>query len=83
MANINPSDLTREQIEKAMACRSAEELMAVAKAEGMEITKEEAEAYMDEFSSADLDDAALGQVAGGCCSVCGELWATKWLNDVG
>ena len=65
MAKINLSELTREQIEKAMVCETAEELMAAAKAEGIEITKEDAEAYMDEFFSADLDDEALAKVAGG------------------
>ena len=34
MANINKNELTKEQIEKAMACETAEELMAAAKAEG-------------------------------------------------
>ena len=33
MANINKNELTKEQIEKAMACETAEELMALAKAE--------------------------------------------------
>ena len=28
MAKINPNELTQEQIEKAMACETAEELMA-------------------------------------------------------
>ena len=40
MAKIDKSELTREQIEKAMACETAEELMALAKAEGFDITKE-------------------------------------------
>ena len=48
-----------------MACETAEELMAVAKAEGFELTEKEAEAYMDEFINADLDDEALAKVAGG------------------
>ena len=36
MAKINLSELTREQIEKAMVCETPEELMAAAKAEGIE-----------------------------------------------
>ena len=47
--SINKDELTKEQIQKAMACETAEELMALAKAEGIELTKEEAEAYMAEF----------------------------------
>ena len=65
MANINPSEMTKEQIQKVMACETVEELMAVAKAEGIELTEKEAEAYMDEFISTELDDEALAKVAGG------------------
>ena len=65
MANINPSEMTKEQIQKVMACETVEELMAVAKAEGFELTEKEAEAYMDEFISTELDDEALAKVAGG------------------
>ena len=38
--SINKNELTKEQIQKAMACKTAEELMALAKAEGIELTKE-------------------------------------------
>ena len=67
MANINENELTREQIEKAMACKTAEELIAAAKEEGYDITKEEAEAYMAELADVELDDAALKNAAGGMC----------------
>ena len=67
MANINVNELTKEQIEKAMACESAEELMSLAKAEGVGLTKEEAEAYMAELADFELDDATLKQAAGGKC----------------
>ena len=33
--SINKNELTKEQIQKAMACKTAEELMALAKAEGI------------------------------------------------
>ena len=36
--------VTKEQIAKAMSCETIEELMELAKAEGIELTKEEAEA---------------------------------------
>lgn len=39
--------------------------MALAKAEGLELTKEEAEAYMAELEDCELDEAAAKQVAGG------------------
>jgi len=62
---INKNELTKEQIAKAMACETAEELMVLAKAEGMELTKEEAEAYLAEFSDVVLDGEMLKKVAGG------------------
>ena len=64
---INKNELTKEQIQKAMACETAEELMALAKAEGIELTKEEAEAYLTEMSDVELDSDALKNVAGGIC----------------
>ena len=62
---INKNELTKEQIQKAMACETAEELMAVAKAEGIELTKEEAEAYLSEIDDVELDSDMLAKVAGG------------------
>ena len=65
MAEINRSELTREQLEKALECETAEELMALAKAEGYDITKDEAEAYLDEMANFELDSKELDKVAGG------------------
>ena len=65
--SINKNELTKEQIQKAMACKTVEELMELAKAEGVELTKEEAEAYMAEMEDVELDSDALKQVAGGMC----------------
>ena len=61
---------------KAAKCQTAEELMARAKAEGFILTKEEAEAYMDEIEDVELDEKALDKVAGGgCYSDCkAEAW---------
>ena len=67
MAKINVNELSREQIENAMACETAEELIALAKTGGYEMTKEEAEAYMTELSDFELDDIALKDIAGGKC----------------
>ena len=61
------NELTKEQIQKAMACESVEELMELAKAGGVELTKEEAEAYMVEMEDVELDSDVLKQVAGGLC----------------
>ena len=62
---INKNELTKEQIQKAMTCETADELMALAKAEGVELTKEEAETYMAEMEDVELDSDALKNVAGG------------------
>ena len=64
---INKNELTKEQIQKAMACETAEELMELAKTIGVELTKEEAEAYLAEMEDVELDSDALKQVAGGMC----------------
>ena len=64
---INKNELTKEMIEKAMQCETADELIALAKTGGYELTKEEAEAYMAEMEDVELDSDALKQVAGGMC----------------
>ena len=62
---INKSELTKEQVAKAMSCETAEELMAAAKAEGYELTKDEAEVYLAEMSDFELDEKTVKKVAGG------------------
>ena len=64
---INKKELTKEQIMKAVQCKTADELMVLAKAEGFAITKEEAEAYMVELADVELDGKELKSVAGGGC----------------
>ena len=63
--SINKKELTKEQIMKAMQCRTADELMKLAKAEGFDITKDEAAAYMAELADVELDEAQLNKAAGG------------------
>ena len=43
---INKNEITKEMIEKAMQCKTADELIALAKTGGYELTKEEAETYL-------------------------------------
>ena len=57
--------LTTEQMQKAAACKSAEELQALAKSEGIELTDEEAEAYFAELNNVRVSDDELDAVAGG------------------
>ena len=64
---INKKELTKAQIMKAMQCKTADELLELAKSGGYEITKEEAEAYMAELADVELDEKQLKNVAGGGC----------------
>ena len=52
-------------LEKAAQCETAEQLIALAKTQGFEITKAEAEAYMAELENCELGADALDNVAGG------------------
>ena len=62
---IDKTKITKAMLEKARECKTADELMILAKAEGFKLTKEEAEAYMDEIEDVELDEKALDKVAGG------------------
>ena len=63
--SIDKSKVTKEMLEKALKCETADELVALAKANGITLTKEEAEAYLAEMDNMELDAEALDQVAGG------------------
>ena len=62
-------NLTPEIIEKAKAAKSAEELLEVAKAGGIEMTADEAATYFAQLNpkSGELNDDDLDSVAGGAC----------------
>ena len=62
---INKNELTKEMLAKAMQCETADELIALANSEGIELTKEEAEAYLAELEDFELDSDVLQKVAGG------------------
>ena len=59
------ANLSQEVIAKAMQCETPEQLIELAKSEGIELTLEEAEAYLDEMNDFELDRQQLKQVAGG------------------
>ena len=63
-------NLTPEMIEKAKAAKSAEELLEVAKAGGIEMTADEAATYFAQLNpkSGELNDDDLDNVAGGACA---------------
>ena len=60
-------NLTPEMIEKAKAAKSAEELLELAKAGGVELTADEAATYFAQLNpqSGELSDDDLDNVAGG------------------
>ena len=64
---IDKSKVTKDMIQRAKQCETAEDLIALAKTAGFDITKEEAEAYLDELEDFELDSKALDKVAGGDC----------------
>ncbi len=64
---INKDELTKEMVAKAMQCETVDDLLALAKAEGINMTKEEAEAYLAEIDDMELDSENLQRVAGGEC----------------
>ena len=73
---INKNEITKEMLAKAMQCKNADELIALAKTGGIELTKEEAEAYMVELADVELDaDTPKNVAGGGCYSECkAEAW---------
>ena len=65
---IMANKLTPELIEKAKQAKTAEELAALAKETGVELTAEEANTYFAQLNpkSGELSDDELDCVAGGC-----------------
>ena len=61
-------NISKELIEKAKTAKSAEELLAMAKAEKVELTEEEAaKAFAELNKTGELSDEELENVAGGGC----------------
>ena len=56
---------SKELIQKAQDCETPEQLIELAKTEGIELTKEEAEAFLAQMQDVELDSENLDKVAGG------------------
>ncbi len=74
--------MTNEMMQKVMECKSAEELLALAKENGMDMTAEEAaEKYAELHNEGELSDDELDSAAGGGCGEAepkkGETWIIK------
>lgn len=80
MAKLNINDLTKEQITRAMNCETPEELMELAKSSGIEITLDEAKAYLEELQDCELDENTLQSVAGGGTMYCEDKAGTCHLH---
>ena len=74
-----------ELIEKAKQAKSVEELLALAKENGMEMTEEEAKAYYAQLHpvSGEIADDELENVSGGGCAAMGIATSHENLVNVG
>ena len=62
------AEFNKELLEKAKQANSPEELLALAKENDVEFTREQAEAYFEQMNkSGELSDDELDNVAGGTC----------------
>lgn len=57
--------LTQEMIEKAREVKTAEELLLIAKENGIEMTSDEAQTYFEQVNANKLEDDLLDGVSGG------------------
>ena len=62
---IKGKEITKELVAKAMQCDTPEELVALAKEQGFEITMKQAEAYLVDLEDFDLDSEQMKKVSGG------------------
>ncbi len=58
-------EITKELLEKAKHCPNAQTLIKLAAENDVELSAEEAEAFLDETFDLELDEEALNVVAGG------------------
>ena len=58
-------EITKELLEKAEKCRTAEELIALAKEIDIGLTVDEAQAFLDENADIQLDPEQINAAAGG------------------
>ena len=77
---IDKSKITKEMLDKALECKTADQLVALAKDNGVTLTKEEAEAYLAELENLELDSADLDKVAAGL-RVCYQVDGCGFKND--
>jgi predicted ribosomally synthesized peptide with nif11-like leader len=69
MNNIDPKLLTKENLAKAVTCKTPEDIIALAKENGVELSAEDAKDYLAKLENFDVNisDEDLEKVAGGRC----------------
>ena len=72
----------KDMLAAAMQCKTADELVELAKSKGYDITQEQAEAYIEQFSSYELSDEELDEISSGIdtnwCSFCDTKARERW-----
>lgn len=65
---------TKEQIEKAATCKSIGELLELAAAEGVQLTRDEAEKYFADLQETEINLDDVKKIVGGVCAAnaCGQ-----------
>ncbi len=63
--NEETKKLSEEKISQAMQCKTVEEIMAFAKAEGINLTEEQAKKFLAETGDGELSEELLEKMAGG------------------
>ncbi len=66
--NIMGNEFTPEQIGKVKAAKSPDELLSLARENGLELSEEQAKVYFEQMNkTGELSDDELDNVAGGAC----------------
>ncbi len=58
-------EISQELMAKVMQCKSADEIIKLAEGNGIEVSKEDADAFLDEYSDVELDEEMLNMASGG------------------
>ena len=82
MEKLDINSFSKEQIAMAAKCKTPEELIELAKKGNIELTKDQAEAYLAELADYELDEAELEKVAGGEDSCYMESCRDFWCRTV-
>ena len=76
--NFDIKSLTKEQLNAVLACKTADELIALAKENSVELTEEKAKEYLAQIAETEvsLSDEEMKNIAGGGCP--GHCLYNKW-----